>query len=200
MDSDVTELARLTGRQRQVVDGVARGLTNKEIAAELGLSERSVKAHVSELLRKFAVPNRAGLIANIVTGARGRPLLHLDASQFEQYETVPFMFAATIGPEHRFVFVNRTAAEVAGRPASSLIGLPMHEAYPDLDQRFADALDQVLRTGVPWSAPRAPARFTHPDGTYRDTWLKVMFAPIRDADGAVVGLLHIGTEVDPDEA
>src|SRR5437870_127601 len=57
---------RLTGRQTDVFQRVARGMANKEIAAELGISERSVKGHVSDLLHKFDVANRAGLIATVM--------------------------------------------------------------------------------------------------------------------------------------
>src|SRR4051812_16504570 len=62
---DVRELG-LTRRQGEVVQRVARGLANKQIAAELGISERAVKGHVSDLLGKFAVANRAGLIASLM--------------------------------------------------------------------------------------------------------------------------------------
>lgn len=191
------ENVQLTGRQEQVVAGVARGLTNKEIAAELGISERAVKAHVSELLRKFAVPNRAGLIAQLVDSSRPQHALELDARQFAQYEDVPFMVAVTHGPEHRFVFVNAMSAAVARRTATSLVGHAMKDAYPELDPRYLAALDAVYTTGIPWSAPRSPARFPRADGTFHDTWLNLMFAPIRDASGRIAGLLHIGAEVEP---
>jgi DNA-binding NarL/FixJ family response regulator len=48
----------LTERQRQVASGVARGLTNDEIAAELGISPRTVKAHCDTLRSKLGVPTR----------------------------------------------------------------------------------------------------------------------------------------------
>ena len=192
--------ARLTARQEQVVARVARGLTNKEIAAELGISERAVKAHVSDLLRKFEVPNRAGLIAQMVDRSRPQHSLELDAGQFARYDEVPFMVAVTHGAEHRFVFVNAMSASVAGRPATSLVGLAMKDAYPDLDPRYLAALDAVYATGVPWSAPRSPARFPRADGTFHDTLLNLMFAPIRGANGRIIGLLHIGAEVEPDES
>lgn len=190
---------RVTARQQQVVDGVRRGLANKQIAAELGISERAVKGHVSDLLRKFAVPNRAGLIAHIVGAEARRPLLQMDAADFERYANAPFMLAVTVGPEHRFVFVNDVSAAVAGCTPHDLVGRTMQEAYPDLDPRYAAALDEVYRTAIPWSTPRSPARFPRADGTVYDTLLNLMFAPMRDANGAVVGLLHVGSEVSPDD-
>lgn len=57
------ETARLTPRQLEVLELVARGKTNKEIAAVLGRSEGTVEVHVTNLLRKYGATNRAGLVA-----------------------------------------------------------------------------------------------------------------------------------------
>lgn len=54
-------MTRLSSRERQVLDGIICRLANKEIAARLGVSERTVKFHVSNLLRKFRVQNRYDL-------------------------------------------------------------------------------------------------------------------------------------------
>jgi DNA-binding NarL/FixJ family response regulator len=54
-------LELLTPRERDVLDGVARGLTNKAIAAELGISRRTVEAHRESLMRKLEIHNVAGL-------------------------------------------------------------------------------------------------------------------------------------------
>lgn len=56
-----TLLEALTPRERDVLDGVARGLTNKAIAAELGISRRTVEAHRESLMRKLEIHNVAGL-------------------------------------------------------------------------------------------------------------------------------------------
>jgi DNA-binding CsgD family transcriptional regulator len=57
------EIAQLTPRQLEVLELVARGKTNKEIAAVLGRSEGTVEVHVTNLLRKYGASNRAGLVA-----------------------------------------------------------------------------------------------------------------------------------------
>lgn len=54
-------LGHLTGRERQVLVGVARGQTNKEIAQELGISHRTVESHRESLMRKLEVYTVAGL-------------------------------------------------------------------------------------------------------------------------------------------
>ncbi|WP_433303271.1 response regulator [Actinoplanes sp. CA-030573] len=56
-----TLLSRATGREREVARTVARGLSNAQIGAELGMSVPTVKAHVSRLLTKLGLENRVQL-------------------------------------------------------------------------------------------------------------------------------------------
>lgn len=63
-------LARsLTFRQKEVSQLIVEGLTNKEIAARLSISEQCVKIHVSNLLRRMGTPNRTRLAVEL----SGRP-------------------------------------------------------------------------------------------------------------------------------
>jgi DNA-binding NarL/FixJ family response regulator len=48
----------LTPRERAVLEQLARGLGNKQIAAALGISERTVKFHVSAIFTKLGATNR----------------------------------------------------------------------------------------------------------------------------------------------
>jgi RNA polymerase sigma factor (sigma-70 family) len=55
-------LNRLTPRETQVCHLVARGLLNKQVAAELGLSEPTVKAHRQQVMSKLKVDSVAALV------------------------------------------------------------------------------------------------------------------------------------------
>jgi DNA-binding CsgD family transcriptional regulator len=52
----------LTPRQHVILRSVARGKTNKNIAAELGISEQGVKVHISRLLERYGAENRVELV------------------------------------------------------------------------------------------------------------------------------------------
>jgi DNA-binding NarL/FixJ family response regulator len=54
-------LGVLTPRERDVLRGIARGRTNKEIAGELGIGARTVETHRESLMRKLGVRTVAGL-------------------------------------------------------------------------------------------------------------------------------------------
>ena len=49
---------RLTPREREVLELIGRGLSNKRIAFELGVSEKTVKTHVGHVLAKLGVTDR----------------------------------------------------------------------------------------------------------------------------------------------
>jgi DNA-binding NarL/FixJ family response regulator len=58
-------LALLTERERGVALAVARGATNKEIARQLEITERTVKAHLSAIFKKLAVRDRLQLMLKL---------------------------------------------------------------------------------------------------------------------------------------
>jgi DNA-binding NarL/FixJ family response regulator len=52
----------LTRRQQQLVPLLAQGLTNKEIAVHLNLSEQTVKNHVHRMLQKVGADDRLSVV------------------------------------------------------------------------------------------------------------------------------------------
>ncbi|MDP3070912.1 MAG: response regulator transcription factor [Opitutaceae bacterium] len=56
----------ITPREREILNFIAAGRANKEIAAELGISEDTVKRHVSHLLEKLDVNDRAQATAEAI--------------------------------------------------------------------------------------------------------------------------------------
>jgi RNA polymerase sigma factor (sigma-70 family) len=70
------QLATLTPRERQVFDRVVQGKINKQIAQQLGATERTIKAHRHRVMEKMKVQTLAELVSiaerlGILTGSRG---------------------------------------------------------------------------------------------------------------------------------
>jgi len=57
----------LTPREREVMNGVVSGLLNKEIASELGITERTVKVHRGRAMAKMGAKSSAELIKMLLT-------------------------------------------------------------------------------------------------------------------------------------
>ena len=61
------QLSLLTSQQLRVLDMICRGLQNKHIAYELGITVTTVKVHVTEILRKLGVRSRTNAIIKVST-------------------------------------------------------------------------------------------------------------------------------------
>lgn len=57
-DNDLARIASLTPAQRRILAAIRQGLLNKQIAYELSISEATVKAHITAILRKLGVGSR----------------------------------------------------------------------------------------------------------------------------------------------
>ncbi|WP_370653447.1 LuxR C-terminal-related transcriptional regulator [Caballeronia sp. Lep1P3] len=66
-----TPVERLTPRERDVLDALARGLSSKQIAQQHGLSVRTVETHRLNLKRKLSIDGQAELIKFAVENRRG---------------------------------------------------------------------------------------------------------------------------------
>ena len=169
---------------------LARGDTNKQIAAVLHVSERAIKAHVSILLEKFAVQNRAALIAHVLSGTPAGA-----AVEYAVYDKAPFIVQVLRGPEHRYAYVNRRSEEVTGMSAGRLVGRALKEAFPNVKQEFLLSLDHAYATGQPWTSENVPGRWRDDDGAEHQSSFSLFYQPLRNASGTVIGLLLIGATV-----
>jgi DNA-binding NarL/FixJ family response regulator len=65
-------LSRLTKQERVIVDHIARGLTNRQIAEEMFLAEKTVKNYVSTLLAKLGMSRRSEAAAYVAKAQASR--------------------------------------------------------------------------------------------------------------------------------
>jgi DNA-binding NarL/FixJ family response regulator len=66
------DLASLSDREREIANLIAGGASNPDIARTLFLSRKTVERHVSSILAKLEVKNRAQLAARMAAGDGGR--------------------------------------------------------------------------------------------------------------------------------
>jgi PAS domain S-box-containing protein len=134
---------RLTDKQALVLELVSAGLENKEIGHRMGLSEQAVKEHVSTLLHRLAVRNRAGL-AEIATELKIIGTSDLDPEWLNYiFKRSPVMTAIVRGPDHVFVAVNAAYADASGA-TEELIGRSFRDVFP---AGAIKVLDEVYATG-----------------------------------------------------
>jgi PAS domain S-box-containing protein len=172
---------------------VLRGRENKEIAAELGLAEQSVKMLVSRLLQKFGVPNRAALAD---AGARLELLggLALDRSWTSQLFTgARLQVAITRGPEFRYVAVNDAFTRAVGE--RQVIGRTMREAFPEFEGTgHFEIAERVYQTGEPYVGHEVVAEWDR--GYGREVkYVDAILQPLRADDGEINGVAFFGIDV-----
>ncbi|OEU62164.1 MAG: hypothetical protein BA870_03845 [Desulfuromonadales bacterium C00003094] len=81
---DHLALAQLTPRERDVALAVGRGISNKEVAQQLAITERTVKAHLGAIFEKLGVRDRLQLVVFL-----NRDAEPTDAHQNPTYSAFP---------------------------------------------------------------------------------------------------------------
>ena len=61
---------RLTARERDVLERIARGASNKEAGRELGISPRTIEVHRARIMEKLGARNAADLVRIVLRGGR----------------------------------------------------------------------------------------------------------------------------------
>ena len=70
--AEARELATLTSREREILDHIARGLTNAQIADRLDIAEKTVRNHVNHIFSKLDARHRAQAIVIARKAGLGR--------------------------------------------------------------------------------------------------------------------------------
>ena len=170
-----------------------RGYENKEIAAALGIVEQSVKTHVSALLQKFAVPNRAALAETAtrldLTGATGIGREWI-SQLFRQAEP---QICVMRGPELRYEAANEAFRQATGnRP---IIGRTMRETFPEVEgQGIFERVERVYATGKPEILHERTTSWDRGNGVEVRA-IDLVLQPLRDPDGAVNGIMSFAVDV-----
>jgi FixJ family two-component response regulator len=71
----ISRIASLTTREREVMEGVARGMLNKQIGQQLGVTEKTVKVHRARVMEKMGVVSVAELV-RMLERVESRPPEH----------------------------------------------------------------------------------------------------------------------------
>lgn len=189
-----TDDPRLTPRQRQVLDGLIRGLTNKEIAGELGIGPDAVKRVVSRLMIKLNAPSRTALIQPALqTDAARRRRSHAP-SAFSLLDAVPVPALVTRGPTHRVEYANASAKTVL-----SDVG-----AVVELAQLFGPAprrtIARIADESFATATPRVARRVALDDARVGSAWRRVdaFTTPMHDGAGKLAGLIVFLLDVSND--
>src|SRR5437773_4865825 len=183
----------ITPRELQVLGLVLRGAGNKQIAAALGVTEQAIKEHVSTLLDKFDVPNRAALAE---AGARleftGEP--GVDRSWMRDlFIEAEAQIVIARGAEIRYEAANAAFMKAVGwRP---VIGRTMREAFPEIEgSGVYEKVEAVYRTGVPLIEHEQERHWDHGNGI-ETRLIDLVIQPLHDSEGAVHGIVSYVVDV-----
>lgn len=170
---------------------MVRGLGNKAIATELGISEQAAKEHVSKLLRRFGATGRAAL-AEIGTQLQILGSTDVDVSWLPYlFVAAPIGIQVLRGPDHRVVAINETNRRALDR---EVVGLPFREAFPQNGDRLLPLLDRVYATGEPYREFDFEGTWVR-DGVTQTSYGDFVLQPIREPDGTVSGVMIFGADV-----
>lgn len=66
MNHDLVFVESLTAREQQIATAIVRGLTNRELAREFGISAETVKRHLASIYGKLGLSGRVALAVHMV--------------------------------------------------------------------------------------------------------------------------------------
>jgi DNA-binding CsgD family transcriptional regulator len=188
---------RLTPRQRQVLDGLVRGLANKEIAAELGIGPDAVKRVISRLLIKLDASSRTALVKPALQTDSARRRRSRAPSALSLLDVVPLPAIVTRGATHRVEYANAFAKDVL---ADADPGMALLDLLPPAPRR---AIGRIADESFATASPRIGRGVAlHDFSRLGTSWRRVdVFAnPIHDGVGKLAGLVIFFVDVTHDPA
>jgi len=184
---------RITPRELEVLSRVLNGEANKQIACGLGITEQAIKEHVSTLLAKFNVPNRAAL-AEAGTRLEFSGEAGVDRSWMRDlFLRAEPQICIARGPELRFEAANEAFLQAAGR--RPVIGRTMREAFPEFaGQGVFEKLARVYETGQPLVEHEVERQLDRGNGL-ETRRVDEIVQPLHDAGGNVNGIVSYTVDV-----
>jgi len=138
-----TDDPAVTPRQREVLDGLVRGLTNKEIAAELGVGPDAVKRTISRLLIKLNVQSRTALVEVALRTSAARLGRARGPNALSLLDAAPIPALVTRGEKHLVEYANPAARSVLD---IADIGLSLTDVLSSDESRdVAAVVDECFR-------------------------------------------------------
>lgn len=121
----------LTARQGEVLRFVAAGLSNKQIADGMGISENGVKRHLASLFAKYHVDTRAALVHQALGGI---------SDEAKLFELLRSTLAGVLGQPATDVLLRRAAGPTVRLPNEAPDGEAASVPLPELVGRLWDVL------------------------------------------------------------
>lgn len=180
-----TDDPALTARQRQVVDGLIRGLTNKEIAAELGVGPDAVKRTISRVLIKLNAPSRTAIVQIALRTSAARLGRSSGTNALSLLDAAPIPALVTRGEQHLVEYANPVARAVL-RLAD--VGVRLTDLLPrDAAGAVGAVADATFRGDEGRVARAVTLHQADPDGAWRRA--DVFARPVRDGAERLAGLI-----------
>ena len=177
----------LTEREGQTLALIAAGLSNKQIARELGISDGTVKIYVRNLLRKFRLASRLELASQVYrSGAAWRPSDDeaLPRAGAIASPTAPLLPVTGLldelpgliyrGDNHRnwlMIYVSAGCLELTGYPAEYLTSSPEHSFGSLILDEYADYIWYCVQCALLKREPyQLSYRIRCADGRIKSVW------------------------------
>jgi PAS domain S-box-containing protein len=174
------EESRLEGLRQGADDYLVKPFTARELLARVAahLKMARVRTEASERERRL------------------RSEIELERDRLrESFGQAPSAMALLNGPDHKFVFANAEYLKLTDRSRSQIIGLPIHEVFPEVNgQGHFELLDRIYQRGERYSASESQV-WLNRHGRHELIYVNFAYQPLRDINGQVEGILVHAVEV-----